>query len=155
MKLWRIQLHRIDIRKFVATGRTKEGHILIGSSEPESGLQELIEKERPRSVAFESAMGLFHWGRSAFEGRAINDNWREQLLNAQMLVTTGPGSEYEYDLAAGGPAYVAAVCIRDPLVGVVSGTAGMVCADHLRRYRAFRDRQSRRPFYRTGIWRGL
>jgi hypothetical protein len=45
MKLWRIQLHRIDIRKFVATGRTKEGHILIGSSEPESGLQELIEKE--------------------------------------------------------------------------------------------------------------
>ena len=90
-----------------------EGHILIGSSEPESDLQELIEKERPRSAAFESAMGLLHWGRSAFEGRAINDNWREQLLNAQTLVTAGPSSEYEYDVAAGGPAYVAAVCIRD------------------------------------------
>jgi hypothetical protein len=84
---------------------------LIGSSEPESDLQELIKEERPRYAAIESAMGLLNWGYSAFERRVINDNWRDQLVNAQTQVTAG--SDSKYDLAAGGPAYVAAVCIRD------------------------------------------
>ena len=46
-KLWRLQLHRIDSRNFIETGRTEEGHILIGSSEPEPDLQALIEEHKP------------------------------------------------------------------------------------------------------------
>jgi hypothetical protein len=112
-KLWRLQLHRLDTRKFVETGRTAEGHILIGSSEPEPDLQAIIEEQKPRSAAFDTAISLLNWGKSAFEGRVASDDWDERLGKAQEYLGTRATAGDERDLAAGGPAYVAAVCIRD------------------------------------------
>src|SRR5207247_11145771 len=87
-KLWRLQLHRIDTRNFVETGRTEEGHILIGSSQPEPDLQALVDEQRPRSAAFDAAISLLNWGRSAFEGKAASDDWREQIARAQAHIAT-------------------------------------------------------------------
>ena len=112
-KLWRIQLHRIDTRKFVEAGRTEEGHILIGSSEPEPDLRALMEEQQPRSALIDTAISLLNWGRSTFEGREASDDWREQLRMAQAHVGMSQASQDEHDLAAGGPVYVASVCIRD------------------------------------------
>jgi hypothetical protein len=113
-KVWRLQLHRIDTRRFVEAGRTDDGRILIGSVEPESDLQKFIQDESPRFAALDSAMTLLTWGQSVFASRAPNsEKWREQLAAAESLVTSGYGSGTEDVPATGGPAYVAAVCIRD------------------------------------------
>jgi hypothetical protein len=112
-KLWRLQLHRLDTRNFVETGRTEEGHILIGSNQPEPDLQAIIEEQKPRSAANDRAISLLNWGMSAFAGRAASDDWAEHLSKAQQYLMTRAIAEDERALAAGGPAYVAAVCIRD------------------------------------------
>jgi hypothetical protein len=115
-KLWRIQLHRIDTRNFVETGRTREGDIILGTVPPAPDLQQHIEREQPRSEAQQSAMRLFVWGQQAFRRQVDVDirpeEWRHYLALAQSQVSTGYG-EGRRDPAAGGPAFVAAVCIRD------------------------------------------
>ena len=113
IKLWRLQLHRLDTRNFVETGRTEEGHILIGSSEPEPDLQAIIEEQKPRSAALDMALSLLNWGRSAFEGRVGSDDWKERLERAQEYLGSRATTDDQQDLATGGPAYVAAVCVRD------------------------------------------
>lgn len=112
-KFWRIQLHRLDTRNFVEAGRTEDGHVLIGTCGPEPDLQQVIEAQKPRSAAFESAISLLNWGISAFEGKSASSDWNERLGKAQEYVGTKKASDGERDLAAGGPVYVAAVCIRD------------------------------------------
>ena len=112
-KLWRLQLHRMDTRRFIETGRTEEGHLIIGSGAPEPDLQELIDHQEPRSAAFNTSISLLHWGQSAFTGSVASDDWQEQLQRSQAHVATKSAFDAERDLAAGGPAYVAAVCIRD------------------------------------------
>lgn len=94
-------------------GRTEDGRILIGTCEPEPDLQQVIEDQKPRSAAFESAISLLNWGMSAFEGRSASSDWNERLGKAQEYLGTKKASEDERDVAAGGPAYVAAVCVRD------------------------------------------
>lgn len=112
-KIWRLQLHRIDTRNFIETGRTVDGHILIGSSDPEPDLQAIIEEQMPRSAALDSALSLLNWGMSAFERRATSDEWNERIGKAQEHLKTRATAGGERDLAEGGPVYVAAVCIRD------------------------------------------
>lgn len=112
-KLWRLQLHRLDTRNFVESGRTEEGNILIGSSEPEPDLQAMIEEQKPRSAAHDTAVSLLNWGMSVFTGRAASDDWAEHLGKAQEYIEKTAITDDESALAAGGPAYVAAVCIRD------------------------------------------
>lgn len=112
-KLWRIQLHRIDTRNFVEAGRTEDGRVLIGTSAPEPDLQALIDERAPRTTELDTALSLLHWGQSAFEGRATSQDWQEQLPIAQAHVASRPAFSEERELAGGGPAYVAAVCIRD------------------------------------------
>jgi hypothetical protein len=112
-KIWRIQLHRIDTRKFVETGRTDEGHLLIGSSDPDPDLQEFIEQGKPRYEALDSAITMLTWGQLIMAGKGGDpEKWREHLSAAQALTASGYGST-ERSPAAGGPAYVAAACIRD------------------------------------------
>jgi hypothetical protein len=112
-KLWRLQLHRLDTRNLVRAGRTEEGHIIFQSKEPEPDLQALVNEQKPRSAAFNSAISLLNWGRSAFEGKMVSDDWRDQISRAQAHIATIAVDEGERDLGAAGPAYVAAVCIRD------------------------------------------
>ena len=113
-KVWRIQLHRIDTRNFVEAGRTEDGQIIIGSSEPAPDLQKFIQSEEPHFANFDAAMNLLTWGQAVFHGRAdpsSPEQWRDKLLVAQNLIENGYGSDDEP--AAGGPAYVASVCTRD------------------------------------------
>jgi hypothetical protein len=116
-KLWRIQLHRIDTRTFVETGRTDDGQVIIGSSEPEPDLQQFIQAETPRFAGLDTAMELLAWGQLILTGRqrdsADREKWHEQLAAAQSLVASGYGLGSDHPAATGGPAYVAAVCVRD------------------------------------------
>jgi hypothetical protein len=112
-KVWRIQLHRIDTRNFVETGRTEDGHLLIGSSDPEPDLQEFISQDKPRFDAFDSAMAMLTWGQLVLAGKSADrEKWRDHLEAAQSLIVSGYASD-ERAPAIGGPIYVAAVCIRD------------------------------------------
>ena len=110
-KRWRIQLHRIDSRNFIEAGRTNEGHILIGCREPEPDLQMLIVRQKPHSDAFIASMSLLNWGRATLKGKSVGDDWRAHIQRAQAYIPSTIADES--DIFAGGPAYVAAVCIRD------------------------------------------
>lgn len=112
-KLWRIQLHRIDARNFVEAGRTEEGHVLITSSEPEADLQAIIEEQKPRSAALDTAISLLNWGMSAFNGKSASDDWKDRLGKAQEYLGAREIASDEQGLPTGGPVYVAAVCVRD------------------------------------------
>lgn len=111
--IWRLQLHRIDTRNFIETGRTEDGHILIGSRDPEPDLQSMIDEQKPRSAALEGASSLLHWGMSALNGKSESDDWDIQLREAQRQLAITLGAEGDTEVATGGPPYVAAVCIRD------------------------------------------
>jgi hypothetical protein len=112
-RLWRLQLYRIDRRNIIETGRTEEGHILFGSRELEPDLQALVDSHKPSSAAFDVSIALLNWGRSAFEGKIAGDDWQEQITKAKVRIETKTLDEGARDFGAGGPAYIAAVCIRD------------------------------------------
>lgn len=116
-KVWRLQLHRIDSRNFVETGRTDEGHIIIGSGEPEADLQQFVQNESPRFADLDVAMDLLTWGQSILTGSYKDSSypttWREKLVAAQKLWAKRNEIIDETAPAEAGPAYVAAVCIRD------------------------------------------
>lgn len=111
-KLWRIQLHRIDIRNFEEKGKTEDGHILIGSIEPEPDLQALINEQAPIHRAFDVGISLLNWGVSVFEGKKSGEDWREQISKAREVVPKYAIEEIEKH-ARQGAAHIAAVCIRD------------------------------------------
>jgi len=112
-KLWRLQLHRIDTRNFVEFGRTKDDHIIINSREPEPELQAIVNEHKPRAAALDEAVSLLGWGMSAFGRQKPSDDWQKRLEAAQGCTVPGFTADDGCSFATGGPAYVAAVCIRD------------------------------------------
>lgn len=118
-KIWRLRLHVIDTRNFVEVGEIGDGRILIQASTPPADIQQIVEEQKPRSAAFQAASSLLAWGRSLFEGvsreATVPEDWRRRLNAAKDQLAT---SDDNLDPTVGtirraGPAYVAAVCIRD------------------------------------------
>jgi len=117
-KIWRFRLHQMDTRNFVKVGETKDGNLLIQASKPAPDIQEVIDANKPQRDAWESAMGLVMWGRSVFEqktNRIDPEQWKEKLATAQAQTSSADESldEVKSSMIAAGPAYIAAVCIRD------------------------------------------
>jgi len=60
--MWRLVLHRIDIRNFAVSGTTEDGLTIIQASEPAADVQAVVESHRPRSEAQMQRMNLLAWG---------------------------------------------------------------------------------------------
>ncbi len=117
-KLWRLRLHRIDLRNFTPTQELDDGKILYTPLPPDADIAEVIQKSQPRLKSNMEAIGLGTWADSVFEGSKPEvfdpGRWREMLNEAQKLETEQAkrqgADSWMYE---GGPAYVAAVCTRD------------------------------------------
>ncbi|MGI9575357.1 hypothetical protein ACRYJU_14855 [Alloalcanivorax xenomutans] len=127
-RLWRLALHRMDVRGFRAVeeaevessaepaseqGETREKRIYLGPGEIEPDVQELIDQHAPVAAQQERDLSLLNWGNAAWEGREsahldIGD-WETFLARARAC----DGEPEPEDFARGGPGMIAAVCARD------------------------------------------
>jgi len=127
-RLWRLALHRMDIRGFRPVAQaeaepirvedseedeTRARRIYLRPGEIEPDLQEIIDRHAPVAAQQEQDLALLNWGMAAWEGREsprldISD-WKTFLERARAR-DAEPEPE---DFARGGPGMIAAVCARD------------------------------------------
>jgi hypothetical protein len=130
-RLWRLALHRMDVRGFraveepplEASGGTAEGasegeesrewRILLGPGEIEPDVQALIDRHAPIAAQQQRELSLLNWGNAAWEGRESSHldirDWEISLARARAR-DAEPEPE---DFMRGGPGMIAAVCARD------------------------------------------
>jgi hypothetical protein len=119
VRVWRLALHRMDLRNFVESEQTADGHVLMKPVNPPEDVQKMIDRHQPRTRKFMEGMRLSNWGMGVFEqdGRqSVNpEQWREMLQAARRHdIDKGEmEDDVEVTLQASGPEYIASVCIRD------------------------------------------
>ncbi len=133
--LWRLALHRMDVRGFraveespsegaegIADGasereESRERRVLLGPGEVEPDVQVLIDEHAPIVAQQERELSLLNWGNAAWEGQESSHqnfdirDWANFLACARDREAE-PEPESE-DLMRGGPGLIAAVCARD------------------------------------------
>jgi len=120
LKIWRLKLHRMDLRNFEPKQKLNDGRVVFQASEPDADVAEVVEKKMPALKAQEEANSLLLWGMSVLEGRDLDkfdpDRWREMLEKARILAAGLEGGEAtQIPSHEGAAGYVAAVCVRDHL----------------------------------------
>ncbi len=130
-RLWRLALHRMDVRGFraveelppeasestaegVSEGEvSRERQILLEPGEIEPDVQSLVDRHAPIAAQQERELSLLNWGNSAWEGRESSHldirDWETFLARARAR-DAEPEPE---DFMRGGPSVIAAVCARD------------------------------------------
>lgn len=120
-RLWRLAIHRMDLREYRVTEETetseldsKEGLITLQAQEPEEDIRELLSRTTPRMEKQQERMGLLMWAYKAFR-QELSDTesslWRDRLALA-LREDSDEGGDPLQQLATGGPAIMAAVCVR-------------------------------------------
>lgn len=117
-KLWRLKLHRIDLRQFRPEKQLDDGRVLFTSGPVAPEIAEVVERHRPALEAHQHATSMSMWGLYVFKNEKPDifdpSKWREWLLQAQLAARESkPTEQSEALLHEGGPAYVAAVCVKD------------------------------------------
>lgn len=122
-KIWRLALHRMDVRKYEAQAAPKES-----SSEPgddasdktwygpgniEPEIQEMVDKNIESQIILDRHLRLQNRARDCWKNRDVPDseNWRAYLLSEAMAIDRELEEPEEYCRA--GPGFVAALCVRD------------------------------------------
>ena len=127
-RLWRLALHRMDVRGFrpseeaetVQSGEqssvkeeTRGRRFFLGPDKIEPDVQELIDRHAPVAAQQERDLSLLNWGTAAWEGRESphldTRDWDTFLAHARAR----DGEREPEDFARGGPGMIAAVCARD------------------------------------------
>jgi len=116
-KLWRLVLHRIDLRQYVALEASTDNYIIYHLKPPERDIQEFLAEDAPTFEAYGNRISLVNWGRSTFkrEENSKPDEWRKRLLQAQHIHSEleNMPDPIERQIVAPGPAYTALVSVRD------------------------------------------
>lgn len=130
-KLWRLTLHKMDLRKYSLKDVTRKeyeqaqgkfdnregdlgenGGIIFEPQAPEDDIAAVIEGKRPELEANQRLIGLLNWSWSRFknDGKADATLWREYLARAMETPSAASGQGLSWE---GAPAIVSAVCARD------------------------------------------
>ena len=122
IKLWRLLLHRVDLRNFEVTQTLPDGSRLIQSSAPASDVQAVVETNTGRRWTRDQpahepvALGRHNVGREKPMALATRRNTappcRSALLQ-QMAAAEPVGDGFEERLEDSAVPQVAAICIRD------------------------------------------
>ena len=142
-QIWRLAVHRMDIRQYSvaenaaeiqaspegsAPAEDSQTYIRLALNPPEPDLQEMMEQSSVEHEAISSKLRLQTWGRKVFENSNDStydsDQWRQKLQEARDSETGGEDNSELYSmLGDAGPAFysmlddgagfVAAVCVRD------------------------------------------
>lgn len=130
-RIWRLVLHRMDLRKYIVTEDVVEApvvsedrtspkedrqYVRLDLIEPEPDVKEMMDQSAAQLQAINARTGLQMWGLKVFrqEENATYDptQWRERLQEARAFYNANVNAE-KYEPGRGGPGYVAAVCVRD------------------------------------------
>lgn len=130
-RLWRLALHRMDVRGFRAvdtpsptvSGETVEcatrvdkpqgRQFILAPGEIEPDVQAIIERHAPIAAQQERDLTLLNWGNSAWEGK---DSAHLDIRDWQAVLARARARDAEPepdDFTRGGPGLIAAVCARD------------------------------------------
>lgn len=117
-KLWRLHLHRIDIRNFRVSSVLPDGRTIIHASEPPPDVKEVVEKHRPRLEQANRRMGLWLWAMQCWERKPGTNSdpkeWRERLAEAQRMSEEETNERrIENRLEDSAVPQIGAICIRD------------------------------------------
>ena len=124
-KIWRLALHRMDVRKYKAQAAQNErsseprddagDKTWLGPGEIEPEIQEMIDKNIESQAVLDRHLRLQNRSRDCWKNRDAPDaeNWRAALLSEAMAIDRDLGEPEEYCRA--GPGFVAAICVRDHL----------------------------------------
>ena len=127
-RLWRLALHRMDVRGYRPmeepgaeptvgpasdAKERRERHIYFGPGEIEPDVKELVDLHAPVVAQQERDLSLLNWGNAAWEGRESPNldigDWAAYLARARAC----NGQPEPNDFARGGTGKIAAVCARD------------------------------------------
>jgi conflict system STAND superfamily ATPase len=130
-RVWRLALHRMDLRQYAVAEDTtgasgasedheasEEGrqYIRLDLKAPEPDVKEMADRSASQFQDMNARLGLLMWGLKVFgyEEALTYDpaQWRRRLQEARSP-GVWDGSDEEYDLGGGGPGFVAVVCVRD------------------------------------------
>ena len=123
--IWRLALHRMDIRRYkvidegnaVATDTSKSGNVAIGITPDmlDADLKEMVGERETIQAELNRHLGLLNRASKAWRGEDLKvaENWRNSLLLEARAIQRELGEpEWAW---RGGPGVVAALCIRDHL----------------------------------------
>jgi hypothetical protein len=112
-KLWRLQLHRMDLRNFKPADQPEDGFRVWQPSPPPPEVNAIVVRDRPRFESQEHLDKLLRWGSSCYERKNEPsypaENWRTILSEVQRHED---GEAWELHDAR---LVVAMVCLRDSL----------------------------------------
>lgn len=129
-RLWRLAMHRMDLRHYEVTEPPSETVPGLGTPEVEKREQyiqldprvlegDIAQMAAEAGAKLQSAnagLGLLMWGVKVFaqeeDGAYDPAEWRTRLAEAQTLGKAS-GLREGHDVGAGAPGFVAAVCVRD------------------------------------------
>jgi hypothetical protein len=128
-RVWRLAMHRMDLRQYTVVDDAAEAHIApedgrapdekrrfvrLDPNEPERDVKEMVEQSAAGLQVMNAEIGLLMWGMKvfAYEDASSYDpaQWAQRLQEARTIVESGGE---QYNLGRGGPGYVAAICVRD------------------------------------------
>ncbi|MDI6872291.1 MAG: ATP-binding protein [Bacillota bacterium] len=130
-RIWRLAIHRMDLRQYTVVGNPAEPPITSEDSTspdddrqsvrlepnvPEPDVKEMVDQSAARLEVINARLGLLMWGLSVFrheEGTTYDPaQWQQRLQEARTTGTRDSSGE-QPNLGRGGPGFVAAVCVRD------------------------------------------
>ncbi|WP_437936888.1 nSTAND1 domain-containing NTPase [Sorangium sp. So ce341] len=130
-RIWRLALHRMDLRQYTVAEDTHEppdaadGHtppeeeqhyIRLDIKPPEPDIKEMVDQNTAQIQATSVMLSLLMWGRKVFDREHDNaydpGQWRQRLQEARTF-RAGPATDDAQGFNRGGSELVAAVCIRD------------------------------------------
>jgi hypothetical protein len=130
-RIWRLAIHRMDLRQYevpegvpeapiAAEGHTprddRRQYVRLDLKVPEPDVKEMVDQSAAKFQAMNARLGLLMWGMKVFgreEAKAYDPaQWRQRLQEAGAPDHAQASDELE-EPARGGPAFVAAVCARD------------------------------------------
>ncbi|MBI3818880.1 MAG: ATP-binding protein [Planctomycetes bacterium] len=130
-RLWRLVLHRMDIRTFqpmpapkgveqtatiTQSGEVRtsvapqEDRIYVGPGPIDQDIKTMLDRDEPQRSQQLAEIGLLNWGIGAWRGDGSSDAWKTMLQDAQQQVAKEPALQ---EPRIGGSGFVAAVCVRD------------------------------------------
>jgi hypothetical protein len=125
-QLWRLAIHRMDLRQFTAS-EAPEGEspaqdtdeseppartIRLDAKPPDADLQVLVDENLSRQSANNTRLSLLMWGLQAFQRET--DKYDPSYWPAKLAQAQGMSVDAEDGLDANNaPGFVAAVCVRD------------------------------------------
>ena len=128
-RVWRLALHRMDLRQYIAEEDTAEAavdsedsdspedsrrYVRFNLNKPEPDIREMLEQDGAWLQALNAPLELLGWGRRIFGGETSTTydsaQWRQRLEEAQAI---DKDISEEHDVYRGSLGIVAAVCVRD------------------------------------------